>query len=62
MAKEISKEEYEENIDKLFHHIGILDELFTNDFVEITDYWKIKNRILDEMIDLWRYYSSKEGD
>lgn len=62
MAKEISKEEYEENIDKLFHQIAILDELFTNDFVEIADYWKIKNRILDEMIDLWRYYSSKEGD
>lgn len=62
MQKEISKEEYEENIDKLFHQIGILDELFTNDFVEIADYWKIKNRILDEMIDLWRYYSSKEGD
>lgn len=62
MEKEISKEEYEANIDKLFHQIAILDELFNNDFVEIADYWKIKNRILDEMIDLWRYYSTKEGD
>lgn len=61
--KEFTNEDYLSNLDKLFEAIQNLDSLYNQDFVTITQYCEIKNRIIDEICYL-RQYEKKvlEGD
>ena len=51
-------ETYEQILDK----ISMLDALYNNEFVTIEEYWKIKNRILDRLIEVKEYYKQIQKD
>lgn len=50
LEKDFTKENYLQEVDKLLSFISELDDLFNNDFISLEDYFKVKNRILDEII------------
>ena len=63
LEKDFTKEDYLQNLDKLFGFISDIDRLYNNDFLNLEEYWKIKNRILDEMIALRNFEKEVlEGD
>lgn len=52
MEKE-RNESYEQILDK----ISMLDNLYNNEFVTVDEYWTIKNRMLDRLIQVKNYYN-----
>ena len=63
MSKEITKEEYLQNLEHLFEVNSALDLIYNYDCITISDYYKIKNRIIDEIICLKEYaVKHLEGD
>ena len=50
--KELAQEEVLSKIDKL-------EVLYNNDYVTFDEYWKIKNRILDRLVEVSKYYDNK---
>ncbi len=48
-------EDYLNNLNRLFDCISKLDYLFNYDYMNIEEYTKIKNRILDEIVELRNY-------
>ena len=55
MKNDFTKEDYLQNLDRLLNLIGDLDKLYNYDFISLEEYFKIKNRILDEIIVLRNY-------
>ena len=55
MKNDFTKEDYLQNLDRLLNLIGDLDKLYNYDFISLEEYFKIKNRILDEIIALRNY-------
>ena len=63
LEKDFTKEDYLQNLDKLFGFISDIDRLYNSDFLNLEEYWKIQNRILDEMITLRNFEKEVlEGD
>lgn len=48
--------EEEKLYDEILSKIGMLDNLYNNDFVTLEEYWKIKNRMIDRLITVRDYY------
>ena len=48
--------EKEKAFDEVFNKLSLLEDLFNNDFVTLSEYWKIKNRIIDRLIQVKNYY------
>lgn len=45
-----------EAYEQILNKISMLDVLYNNEFVTIDEYWKIKNRMLDRLIQVKDYY------
>ena len=39
--------EKEKAFDEVFSKLTLLEDLFNNDFITLSEYWKIKNRIME---------------
>lgn len=48
--------EKEKAFDEVFSKLTLLEDLFNNDFVTLSEYWKIKNRIIERLIEVKKYY------
>lgn len=48
--------EKEKAFDEVFSKLSLLEDLFNNDFVTLLEYWKIKNRIIERLIEVKKYY------
>ncbi len=48
--------EEEKLYDEILSKIGMLDNLYNNDFVTLEEYWNIKNRMIDRLITVRDYY------
>ena len=50
--------EKEKACEEIFAELDKLESLYNNDYITLKQYWIIKNRILDRLVAVYRYFDS----